>query len=712
MAVRVGEPKSETVGGYDYDFEDKIHDRFICSICTKVMRDPHLLVCCGQKYCYSCLQRWLKTQRTPICPHCRAKESGPRPFQNIVERGMKSEIESFRILCSNHNKGCEWIGELRDLDGHLKSDEGCAYFEVACPNKCSAGTKDCTKIQRMNLQVHLKYHCELRKVTCQYCNQIIIAKNYPRHQLTCIMFPMECPNQCGEQGLVRRSVKTHREVCKLEVIACSYAQSGCEEKVTRQDMNKHLLEYQGHHLEKVNVVNRKLAEDLKRLNMETQEKRMIVQKELKIAERMHGSANWLKSIKTQINDTQTIKTQINNTRILTNEEFYFRMLHFPQIKSGLKDWFSPQFEFNGHVMRLHVMQSYSHNLNLELRLVKAPESGKYQQATVTKIAIQLIEANNTPGLRRHYTYPFKKTPQFHHPVHQQRITGYETGTVYYNFTAPSLLGSEITSSRLGSEIPSARLGSEIPSARLGSEIPSARLGSEIPSARLGSEIPSARLGSEIPSARLGSEIPSARLGSEIPSARLGSEIPSARLGSEIPSARLGSEIPSARLGSEIPSARLGSEIPSARLGSEIPSARLVSEIPSARLGSEIPSARLGSEIPSARLGSEIPSARLGSEIPSARLVSKIPSARLVSEITSSRLGSEIRPLTSSRLGSETTSSRLVSEITSLQLVSEITPSILGSEITLQSWQTNSRQEWESRYVDDDSLLWAISTVRT
>ena len=449
MAIRVGEPKSETVGGYDYNFEDKIHDRFICSICTKVMRDPHLLVCCGQKYCYSCLQRWLKTQWTPICPHCRANKSGPRPFQNVVERGMKSEIESFRILCSNHNKGCEWIGELRDLDGHLKSDEGCAYYEVDCPNKCSAGEQDCTKIQRMNLQGHLSHHCELRKITCQYCNQIMAMKNYPSHQLTCKMFPMECPNQCGEQGLVRKSVKTHQEVCKLEVIACSYAQAGCEEKVTRQDMNKHLLEYQGHHLEKVNVVNHKLVEDLKRVNMETQKKRIIVQKELKIAERMHGPASWLKSIKTQINDTQ----------ILTNEELYFRMLHFQQIKSGLKDWFSPQFELKGHIMRLHIeKQLRSNKLCLELRLVKAPESGKHQQATVTKIAIQLVEAylDNPP---RDWMFPFSKTPQ--RSVHQYHA-GYDreeyeltfcgTETVYYNFNAPSLLDSARTHSLLGSEM--------------------------------------------------------------------------------------------------------------------------------------------------------------------------------------------------------------------------------------------------------------------
>ena len=43
-------------GGYDYEFVRQVPERFMCiNICTKVLREPHLTVCCGQHFCGSCL---------------------------------------------------------------------------------------------------------------------------------------------------------------------------------------------------------------------------------------------------------------------------------------------------------------------------------------------------------------------------------------------------------------------------------------------------------------------------------------------------------------------------------------------------------------------------------------------------------------------------------------------------------------------------------
>ena len=44
-------------GGHDNDFVGEVADRFICQICTKVLREPHLAVCCGQHFCESCLNK-------------------------------------------------------------------------------------------------------------------------------------------------------------------------------------------------------------------------------------------------------------------------------------------------------------------------------------------------------------------------------------------------------------------------------------------------------------------------------------------------------------------------------------------------------------------------------------------------------------------------------------------------------------------------------
>ena len=67
----------------DFDFVDLVEDRLICTICTMVMKDPHLVVCCGKKYCASCPDRWIKTR--PVQP---ALTAGPQ----IMERGHSNML--------------------------------------------------------------------------------------------------------------------------------------------------------------------------------------------------------------------------------------------------------------------------------------------------------------------------------------------------------------------------------------------------------------------------------------------------------------------------------------------------------------------------------------------------------------------------------------------------------------------------------------------
>ena len=392
--------------GYDHDFVGSIHGRFICTICTKVMKDPYLMVCCGQKYCNSCLQSWLNTKDIATCPHCRAQNRGERPFQYVIERGMKSEIESFHIKCSNNQKGCEWIGELRNLDEHLKSDQGCAFSFVACPNKCTPSRsrgRMYTRILRKDLQDHLKHYCNLRTIMCEYCNQAVTANNYASHQRKCDIFPMQCPNSCGEQGLVRQSIDGHRQTCKLEVISCEYAHVGCESTMTRQQMLKHMVSYQGKHLDMITESHRKLVQDAK-------EKQTIVLKELEVAKQSYGAGRnkWLLSL----------ETQFRSSLSLSKEEIYFRMVCFREIKSNSKDWFSPPFKVKDYSMQLHVKGHNSQNkLYLELCLVNVPllKGLKFSGCqTCTRIAIRLKKPDTAKkSLLQEFktsTSPFPQTP--------------------------------------------------------------------------------------------------------------------------------------------------------------------------------------------------------------------------------------------------------------------------------------------------------------
>ena len=48
------QPEAE-YGGYNHEFVGEVADRYNCQICTKVIREPHLAVCCGQHFCIDTL---------------------------------------------------------------------------------------------------------------------------------------------------------------------------------------------------------------------------------------------------------------------------------------------------------------------------------------------------------------------------------------------------------------------------------------------------------------------------------------------------------------------------------------------------------------------------------------------------------------------------------------------------------------------------------
>ena len=45
----------------DMAIDGKLDEEFICSICTFVMREPHLVVKCGHHFCKSCLNKYRAT---------------------------------------------------------------------------------------------------------------------------------------------------------------------------------------------------------------------------------------------------------------------------------------------------------------------------------------------------------------------------------------------------------------------------------------------------------------------------------------------------------------------------------------------------------------------------------------------------------------------------------------------------------------------------
>ena len=103
-----------------------------CPVCLQIIREPHQVTCCGNSFCYSCIQR-VKDDNKP-CPTCN-KEG----LSDFPDKRLKRSLYALKVRCSHQKDGCEWTGELRQLDEHLNTDpqpekqlDGCPLTTINC----------------------------------------------------------------------------------------------------------------------------------------------------------------------------------------------------------------------------------------------------------------------------------------------------------------------------------------------------------------------------------------------------------------------------------------------------------------------------------------------------------------------------------------------------------------------------------------------------
>ena len=123
-----------------------------CPICLLVLREPYQATCCGKSFCKECIER-VKANKQD-CPTCNDKN-----FNLFHNKGLQQSLNDFEVYCSHKSKGCEWRGELRELDKHLNSDppadkslEGCPFTVISCP---LSHTGCEVKLPRRDVKIHV-----------------------------------------------------------------------------------------------------------------------------------------------------------------------------------------------------------------------------------------------------------------------------------------------------------------------------------------------------------------------------------------------------------------------------------------------------------------------------------------------------------------------------------------------------------------------------
>ena len=375
--------EKQEYGGHDYDFVDKVTDRFFCQICTKVLCEPHLAVCCGQHFCESCLNKWFDRQRgKQSCPHCRAEGEG---FNHVIHKGLRSEINQLKIRCSNHGKGCQWTGELGALKAHLESESGCGFVMVECPNKCNLLGRT---MLRKRIKKHLAHDCYLRPYVCEFCglkdtykaitgiiSHYHILYGYSGHQATCPEVPLTCPNECGSENIKRKDMDSHRSKCPQEHLACPFAEAGCEGVIRRCQLEDHMTSSQQKHLLMLMIDNQVTKKALKSTRDElTGAMAKLSETEAKLTrteDNLSDAADRLSLLEDHIASTSKLQKEGDSMEVVLPKFSKYR-------RSG-KVWHSPPFYYReGYKMCLAVYangvgEGAGTHVSLSLLLLK----GKY-----------------------------------------------------------------------------------------------------------------------------------------------------------------------------------------------------------------------------------------------------------------------------------------------------------------------------------------------
>ena len=145
-------------GGYDYEFVDASPKSLECSICLLTLRDPHVVSCCGNHFCYSCINRINSNKPCPLC-----NEPG---FTTFLHKGVACEVNALKIYCPNNPQGCDWQGELGQVEKHLNPEEesrekGCGFVMVECKYLCG------NWFQQQIISRHETEECPKRPVEVQ-----------------------------------------------------------------------------------------------------------------------------------------------------------------------------------------------------------------------------------------------------------------------------------------------------------------------------------------------------------------------------------------------------------------------------------------------------------------------------------------------------------------------------------------------------------------
>ena len=185
------------MAGYENEFVDSIPDTLSCPVCLLPFRDPHLVSCCGAKFCELCIGRVRKAAGQP-CPLCKQE------FNTMLDRSFQRKVLQLKVRCSKKTDGCQWVGELRHVVPHER--EECGWAVVECSYQCGA------HLPRRLMDEHQRDKCPQRPR-----REVKIENFVTKEQHEKEMRKIEARLTAMESRLVTEREQHKREMTELKV---------------------------------------------------------------------------------------------------------------------------------------------------------------------------------------------------------------------------------------------------------------------------------------------------------------------------------------------------------------------------------------------------------------------------------------------------------------------------------------------------------------
>ncbi|CAF1299272.1 unnamed protein product [Rotaria sordida] len=155
--------------GMDTRNKHILDTKYICPVCSLILRDPVQLTQCGHRLCQTCLN--VEQETTIKCRQCQLETLR---IEVRLDRGFINEMESLPIDCSF----CQWTGVLRNYQEHL--DQSHSNL------KCEDCGEEFNSVNKFN--EHKVSKCQQLIVNCILkdfgCNERIIRAKMEDHYLT------------------------------------------------------------------------------------------------------------------------------------------------------------------------------------------------------------------------------------------------------------------------------------------------------------------------------------------------------------------------------------------------------------------------------------------------------------------------------------------------------------------------------------------------